>query len=73
MAKHLVMDRTGHSEHIFDKANVVELAEAERRFAELTGKGFTAAKRTEPGKSEILRKFDPSVEETLFVPPLVGG
>ena len=73
MAKLLVMDQTGHSEHAFDPANVVELAEAERRFKELTGSGFTAAKRTAPGQSQVIKKFDPANEETLLIPPLVGG
>jgi hypothetical protein len=73
MAKHLVMDQTGHSEHLFDQANIVEVAEAERRFKELTGKGFTAAKRTAPGKSELIKSFDPTIEETLFIPALRGG
>lgn len=73
MPKQLVMDQTGHTEHVFDKANVVALEEAERRFAELTGSGFTAAARTGAGQSKLIKQFDPSVEETLFVPPLQGG
>jgi hypothetical protein len=43
------------------------------RFRELTGAGFTAAKRLGEGKSEVLRSFDPTAEETLFVPRLQGG
>ena len=73
MAKQLVMDITGHSEHSFDRANIVEVEEAERRFKELTGNGFAAAKRTEAGQSELIKKFDPNVEETLFIPALKGG
>jgi hypothetical protein len=49
------------------------LAEAEARFMELTGAGFIAAKRLGEGKSEVLRSFDPTAEETLFVPRLQGG
>jgi hypothetical protein len=37
------------------------------------GAGFTAAKRLGEGKSEVLRSFDPTAEETLFVPWLQGG
>ena len=40
---------------------------------ELTGAGFTAAKRLGEGKSEVLRSFDPTAEETLFIPRLQGG
>jgi hypothetical protein len=73
MPKQLVMDHSGHSEHVFDQANVVSAQEAEKRFAELTGQGFTAAAIRPGGKSEIIRKFDASVEETLFIPRYIGG
>jgi hypothetical protein len=46
------------------------VAEAERRFVEA---GFTAAKRTGNGTSELIRKFDPTARETVFIPRLVGG
>jgi hypothetical protein len=49
------------------------VAEAERRFTELIGAGFIAAKRTGNGTSELIRKFDPSAQETVFIPRLVGG
>jgi hypothetical protein len=48
------------------------VAEAEARFKMLTGAGFTAAKRLDAGKSEILKSFDPTAEETLFIPRLKG-
>jgi hypothetical protein len=47
------------------------LAEAERRFKQLTGAGFTAASRR--GKTVVLKSFDPGAEETLFIPRLQGG
>jgi hypothetical protein len=46
------------------------MAEAERRFSELTGAGFTAAVRRSEGRSELVRSFDPGVEETVFFPRL---
>jgi hypothetical protein len=73
MAKQIVMDHTGHSEHVFDRASVVSMQEAERRFKELTGSGFTAGERTGPGEFKKVSTFDPAAEETVFVPPLVGG
>jgi hypothetical protein len=67
------MDHTGDTRHHFDAADQAALAEAEKRFTALTGAGFTAAKRTGCGTSELVRTFDPSVEETLFIPRLVAG
>jgi hypothetical protein len=71
MATQIVMDHTGDSRHQFDPAAAV--AEAEARFKKLTGTGFPAVKRLGEGKSEILRSFDPTAEETLFIPRLQGG
>jgi hypothetical protein len=73
MATQIVMDHTGDSRHQFDPADAAAVAEAEERFKMLTGFGFTAAKRLGEGKSEILRSFDPTAEETLFIPRLGGG
>jgi hypothetical protein len=39
----------------------------------LTGAGYIAAKRTGSGTSELIRKFDPTAEETLFIPRLQAG
>src|SRR5580704_6664854 len=73
MARQIVMDRTGDTRHEFDPRDCEALAEAERRFKELTGTGFTAAKRVGDGQSEVLRSFDPTAEETIFIPRLKGG
>jgi hypothetical protein len=67
------MDHTGDTRHQFDPADAAAVAEAETRFKMLTGAGFTAAKRLNCGKSEVLRSFDPTAEETLFFPRLKGG
>ena len=73
MATQIVMDHTGDTRHEFDPTDRQALAEAERRFKQLTGAGFTAAKRLGEGKSELLRSFDPAAEETVFIPRLRGG
>jgi hypothetical protein len=73
MATQIVMDHAGDSRHQFNPADAAAVAEAEERFKMLTGFGFTAAKRLGEGKSEILRSFDPTAEETLFIPRLGGG
>jgi hypothetical protein len=69
----IVMDHTGDSRHDFDPNDYIEVLDAERRFRELSKAGYTAAKRTGDGTSEMIRQFDPTVKETLFIPRLVGG
>lgn len=74
MAVQIVMDRTGDTRHEFDTADARSVALAEERFRQLTGKGFRAV-ALGPGGSEgkLLGKFDPTVEQTLFIPQLQGG
>ena len=73
MHSQIVMDATGDTRHHFDENDQAAVAEAERRFMELALAGFTAAKRTGSGTSELIRKFDPTAEEMLFIPRLQGG
>lgn len=73
MSVQIVMDHTGDTRHEFDPADAQALAEAEKRFKELTGAGFTAAERTGAGASKLVRTFDPAAVETVFIPRLVGG
>jgi hypothetical protein len=73
MPAQIVIDRTGDTRHEFDPADVAAVAEAEARFKELTAAGFTAALRKGEGRSELVRAFDPTAEETLFFPRLRGG
>jgi hypothetical protein len=67
------MDHTGDTRHYFDTRDAAALAKAEERFKELTRVGFTAAVRTAPDEVSVTRSFDPTAEETLFFPRLVGG
>lgn len=69
----IVMDTSGDTRHQFASDDAVAVAEAEKRFVELTGAGFIAAKRTGNGTSELIRHFDPTAQETVFIPRLVGG
>ncbi|MEO6779775.1 MAG: hypothetical protein ABI196_02465 [Bradyrhizobium sp.] len=73
MATQIVMDYTGDRRHSFDAQDTHALLKAEERFNKLTGLGFTAAVRTGPGEASRLTSFDPTAEETLFFPRLVGG
>jgi len=73
VATQIIMNLNGDTRHNFDAKDRKELLEAERRFKALTGAGFTAATRTASGEPVVTRTFDPTVEETLFFPRLVGG
>ncbi|WP_027516017.1 hypothetical protein [Bradyrhizobium sp. WSM1417] len=73
MATQIVMDHTGDSRHFFDQTAPKVLVKAERRFKKLTDQGFTAATRTPAGDLKVVRTFDPTADETLFYPRLVGG
>jgi hypothetical protein len=73
MAIQIVMDHTGDSRHYFEPGEARTVKQAEQRFRELTEAGFTAAVRSGPGQTSQLRSFDPTAEETVFFPRLVGG
>jgi hypothetical protein len=63
----------GRHSPLFDPDDARALAEAEKRFGDLTRAGFIAARRTGNGTSELVRHFDPVAQETVFIPRLVGG
>jgi hypothetical protein len=73
MAVQIVMDHTGDTRHYFNAEDTEALSKAEARFKMLTAAGFTAAVRDAAGKATVTRVFDPTAEETLFFPRLVGG
>lgn len=73
MATQIVMNYTGDTRHNFDPKDVKAVSKAEDRFKGLTGVGFTPAVRTASGEVTLTRAFDPTAEETLFFPRLVGG
>ena len=68
-----IMDQTGHSTEAFDKASPAELEAAQARFNELVAEGRTAAVRTGNATGRVIRKFDETAEEVLFIPRLVAG
>jgi hypothetical protein len=69
----IIMDTSGDTRHQFDPEDATAVTEAEKRFGELIQAGFAAAKRTGNGTSELVRQFDPTAHETVFIPRLVGG
>lgn len=74
MGVQIVMDRNGDTRYAFDVSNATATALAEERFKELTGRGFRAVALGKNGSPGVLiRTFDPTVEETLFIPQLQSG
>ena len=75
MPKFHVMDHTGHSEKVWDKADKVAVTEAEKRFNELVKeKRHIAYAPGESGQpARHLREFDADAETTIFSPALQGG
>jgi len=77
MARHIIMDSSGHSVIDFDPSNTTDIAKAKRRFEKLIAKGFLPAERKSGGKHHVPnrseRVFNPDAEETLFIPSLRGG
>ncbi len=73
MALQIVMDHNGDTRHYFDSNDAEALAKAERRFKELTGQGFTAAVRITAGEVAKVSSFNPTAEEPVFFPRLIGG
>jgi hypothetical protein len=73
MPTQIVIDHTGDTRHVFDANDIEALAKAEERFKVLVGKGFTPAVRDPAGEVRIARSFDPTTQEMLFYPRLVGG
>ena len=76
MSIQIVMDDSGDTRHEFDASDGRALERAEARFRELTGQGYRAVAldgRAKPGEGRLLHRFDPRVEQTLFIPQLQGG
>lgn len=73
MAVQIVMDETGDTRHEFDPMDAPSVAAARARFGLLKSAGYTAAARKGAGVSELIRDFDPAVEQTIFIPRLRGG
>jgi hypothetical protein len=75
MFRFQVLDHSGHSTLEFDAAMADSLQAGEEKFAELTkGLGMTAYERTGPdNEARLVRTFDPSRQETVFRPRIIGG
>lgn len=69
-----IMDRTGHSTLEFDLKSAVDIKAAMARFDALTASGHAAATR-KTGETDyiVVKKFQDTQDETLFVPAMQGG
>jgi hypothetical protein len=74
MGVQIIMDRSGDTRHTFDPSDPDSVVTADERFQALVIKGFRAVALGRDGSSgELIKNFDPKLEETLFIPPLKGG
>ncbi len=74
MAKHLIMDVTGHETIEFDALDKSELEAAMARFEALTKTGHAAATRKKGERDyKVVKSFKDTEDETLFVPAMKGG
>jgi hypothetical protein len=78
MPRHIIMDLSGHSTFEFDPTSKLELAEAERRFNKLVGRGYMPAEKR--GGGTITFQTNPHAcstrmlrKETIFIRALRGG
>lgn len=72
------LDRSGHVRVSWNEDDPGEVRTARETFDRMTGQGYTAfrIRRTEAGMEKqgaTLTAFDPSAEEILLTPQLVGG
>lgn len=69
-----ILDETGHRQVTWDSSNAKEIAAAQKTFDRLLRHGyaaFGAAARTGPKQS--LTTFDPTMDDVVMVPRIVGG
>jgi hypothetical protein len=70
-----VMDSKGHSTLEFDKTDPASVKEAMEKFEELVGEQKHTAAVRNAGEADykLTRSFDPTADETVFVPAMQGG
>lgn len=69
-----IMDASGHQQLTWHCDKLDEIAVAQASFERLLRQGYTAfgaATRTQP--KQALKTFDPTMEEVIMVPRIVGG
>jgi hypothetical protein len=70
-----VIDRTGDTKILWDKAKTVEVDNARESFKRLRKEGYLVYKVVgdKGDKGEMMTEFDPNEERYIAAPPLQGG
>lgn len=69
-----VMDRKGHTTHVWKKSDPKAVEEARTLYGVLTGAGYRAFNMRKDGRQGVMMKeFDPEAKRMLFMPPFAGG
>jgi hypothetical protein len=69
-----VMDKSGHTRHIWDSDKPEEVEAARTLYNSLTGRGYRAFRVAKNGEEgERMSSFDPDAEKMILVPALQGG
>ncbi|MES2756675.1 MAG: hypothetical protein V4693_04810 [Pseudomonadota bacterium] len=69
-----IMDDSGHRQMTWSMSNAKEIAAAQKTFDRLAKQGyaaFGATRRTDAKRA--ITAFDPTLEEVVMVPRIVGG
>lgn len=69
-----IMDNTGHRQLYWNMSDAKEIAAAQKAFNRLLAHGhaaFGAKNRSAP--KQAITTFDPTMEEVVIVPRIVGG
>jgi len=69
-----ILDMNGDRRIVWRKKSIPEIEEAKKEFRKAIIDGHIAFKVDNGGsKGEKLTEFDPTAEEIILVPPMVGG
>lgn len=69
-----ILDESGDSRMQWDRNDPVQVAAARARFDEFRSKRFLAYKVDKSGKqAEVIDRFDPSAEQIIMQPQMIGG
>jgi hypothetical protein len=74
IGKMSIMDITGHTELKWDMEKLNEIEAAKATFDSLVAQGYTAfGSDTATQAKHAIKEFDPTLEEVVMVPRIVGG
>ncbi len=69
-----VLDRTGHTEIVWDPTKMIDVDIARAAFDEAIKKGYSAFRvEGEDQRGARISTFDPKAAKIMLVPQLVGG